>query len=223
MRCWFTEGRSGSRSRSATARQVTAPRRPRHRQRLGEKQPIPGLPACVWACCCQQQLAIRRFFRHCGAMGKEHCQNPAVAEKHGVLRHQVCSHSQARFSYREKRRGSPHPAELARKCCGWLSVTPLLVVAERLVEGLQITRTNVGDMTHTTATGTSNLGTCPRPVNCREHTGSTQKDNTKRVNSIKRVNPVFSLCMLSYFLSYRIIVAKRYQRYLPFLSPVHRK
>lgn len=36
---------------------------------------------------------------------------------------------------------------MARKRCGWLSVFPLLVVAERVVEGLQISRTNVGDTT----------------------------------------------------------------------------
>lgn len=51
------------------------------------------------------------------------------------------------FPYQEKRQGSLRPSEMARKRCGWLSVIPLLIVAERVVEGLQISRTNVGDTT----------------------------------------------------------------------------
>lgn len=68
------------------------------------------------------------------------------------------------FAYREKRQGSPCPAELARKCCGSIAVTPLLVVAERVVERLQITRPNVGGKTPARATGTSTLATCPHPA-----------------------------------------------------------
>lgn len=96
------------------------------------------------------------------------------------------------FPYQEKRQGSLRPSEMARKRCGWLSVIPLLIVAERVVEGLQISRTNVGDTTPPPERQGPRLWlhvlTPHSPVNCCEHGGSTQRRSIFANDRCRKIN-----------------------------------